>query len=279
LVRQTPRESAPESVSLSVRDSVVVRHPPGGEWLYAKVYLLHDLHDALLVREVTTLVERMGNAVDRWFFLRYRDPWAHLRLRFHGPVDRTLPPFRDWARAAISSGLIRNVVLDTYEPETERYGGAEALPFAERLFHADSVAVVEQLALRASGKLESSIETLAAANYVELLESLGDWSWREWVLDTFPVEMSNQIPAAVRRDAVRRIEPERHQLRVAAARAYGKAIGVPAGPDRVHVPGVLSVLHMHANRLIGLDREAERRSYGLLRAAVRKHLDERRHRR
>lgn len=281
VVAARQRPAVPDNPSWHTREAVSLRHQPGGEWLYAKLYLLEDLHDGFLVKQIRQLVERLPATVDRWLFLRYRDPEAQLRLRFHGPADQlhaeALPVLHEWADAAASAGLIRRLVLDAYEPETERYGGAAALPFAEKLFHADSAAVVEQLALRASGKLSLPIETLAAANYVELLDSLGDWDWRQWVLDAFPVELSNQVPAGVRREAVRRIDSERHWGRADAARAYGEALGIETGD--VHPSAVMAILHMHANRLIGIDREAERRSYGLLRAAVRKHLDERRHRR
>ena len=41
--------------------------------------------------------------------------------------------------------LLWKVQLDTYERETERYGGPDGIELAERLFHADSEAVLDTL--------------------------------------------------------------------------------------------------------------------------------------
>jgi len=88
-----------------------------------------------------------AGGADQWFFIRYADPGWHLRLRVHGAPDRllheTLPPAAPrhgtaaWRPA--SSGASK---LDTYEREVERYGGEAGIGLAERVFHADSDAVL-----------------------------------------------------------------------------------------------------------------------------------------
>ncbi|UNZ21268.1 lantibiotic dehydratase [Streptomyces sp. 891-h] len=264
-----------------------VRHAPGGEWLYAKVYAARDRLDTLLVRDLPPLLERVEQDVDRWFFLRYLDPGPHLRLRLHGAPEtirsHVLPALHQWAGTAADEGLIRKVVLDTYEPETERYGGPEALVAAERLFHADSRLVTAQLAARARGGLPMPLETLAALNHAALLGSLGDWDWWSWVLAAYPMDVQNEIPANRRRAAVRladeyadesagggELTAEREAL-AQAAREYGRALGIGTarGPSPERAGAVAGVLHMHANRLLGMDAAAERHSYGILRSLVR----------
>ncbi|TDD46280.1 hypothetical protein E1263_36825 [Kribbella antibiotica] len=244
-----------------------IRHLPGGEWLYAKVYLMSDLHDAFLAGPVSRLVERMN--VDRWFFLRYADPDAHLRLRFHHGDPAVL---HDWAREMADLGLIRTMVLDEYEPETVRYGGPEVLEAAENLFCADSRAVVDQLQQRARGQLQLPIESLTALNYLNLLDDLGDLE--EWFVDTYPIELSNALPTPERTAFLHLFNDfaalDCWQQRTAAARAYGEAVAS-------NRQAVMSVLHLHANRLLGMDRSAENRAYGLLRVALRRQLDRRRH--
>nr|WP_273482978.1 lantibiotic dehydratase [Kribbella italica] len=258
------------------------RHQPGGEWLYAKVYALPDTQDSLLVRRVSGLVQQLPVSVDRWFFLRYKDPEAHLRLRIHGPSADILPVLHDWTTAAVEAGVIRSVVLDGYAPEIARYGGEDAMPVAERLFQADSVAVIDQLTLRAARQLDLPIETLVAVNCADLLASLGDWDWRRWVLDAFAIDLSNDVPPAVRREALPYLSgevlpPGLLGPRREAAREYGVQIGI--GTDEVQHQAIGAVLHLHANRLLGTDRTAEQRAYGLLRAAVRRQVGAREHRR
>ncbi|OEV03895.1 hypothetical protein AN216_09630 [Streptomyces oceani] len=297
-VRAGSRPTGPEGPS----GSGTPLHAPGGEWLYAKLYAARDRLEPLLVRELAPLLARVDSAgdVDRWFFLRYADPGAHLRLRLHGEPaalrERVLPVLHDWVETATSQGTLRKLVLDTYEPEAERYGGPDALTAAERLFHADSRLVTAQLTARTRGQLSAPVETLAATNHALLLGALGDWDWWHWVLATYPMELQNRIPARQRRAAAHVVEPAlrapadpserpdseeplseeppevvtaRAEL-TRAARAYGRALRLGSGdPSTARGSAVASVLHMHANRLLGTDRAAEQRSYGLLRAAVR----------
>jgi thiopeptide-type bacteriocin biosynthesis protein len=125
---------------------------PGSEWLYVKLYTGAATADRLLAGAVAPLVKSAlgSGAADGWFFIRYGDPDWHLRLRFHGPPERlralanelpgALEPFH-------RERLLWKVQFDTYEREVERYGGPEAMLLAERLFQADSEAVLELLEL------------------------------------------------------------------------------------------------------------------------------------
>ncbi|MGI5120650.1 lantibiotic dehydratase [Marinactinospora thermotolerans] len=288
LLSLRPGPPAPAPARLAPR----VAHPPGGEWLYAKVYVARDRMDALLVRDLPAFLSTVEADVDRWFFLRYVDPAPHLRLRLHGRPERllsaVLPALHAWAAAVTERGVIRKVVLDTYEPEVLRYGGPDAIEYAERLFDADSRVVAGQLAARARGVTAPPLETLAAMNHAELLRGLGEWDWCGWVLDTYPIELQKEVAPTVRRTAAPLADPDRCRrlagppgradelfahwpARAAAARAYGRALGIGGSkrPSPAAATAVAGLLHMHANRLLGMDPAAERRSYGLLRSAVR----------
>ncbi len=267
IVSTAEREAVAPNPSWKTATAPRIRHLPGGDWLYAKLYLMSDLHDAFLAGPVSRLVERMN--VDRWFFLRYADPDAHLRLRFqHG--DPAI--LHDWAREVAEAGLIRTMVLDEYEPETVRYGGPEVLAAAEDLFCADSRAVIDQLQQRARGQLKMPIESLTALNHLDLLQSFGDLE--QWFIGTYPIDLSNEVPVAERTEFLqlqKEFQPlDCWQQRAPVARAYGEAV------ER-NKQAVMSILHLHANRLLGMDRSAENRSYGLLRAVLRRELDRRRH--
>ncbi|MFB6719264.1 lantibiotic dehydratase [Kribbella sp. NPDC056345] len=278
VVARAPRPAVPRTRAWQTTTGK--RHRPGGEWISAKVYAQPDSHDGLLAKQVHALLRRLPGGVDSWFFLRYKDPDAHLRLRFHGA--EVLPVLNDWAEEAAAAGALRSLVLDEYEPEVARYGGPDAMRPAERLFQADSAAVIGQLQLRAVRRLDLPIETLVAANQADLLASLGDWDWQHWVLNAFPIALSNDVPPAHRKAAMPVIdEPPADVVplwtpRRAAAREYGELIGI--GTNDVQHQAIGAVLHLHANRLLGTDRAAEHRAYGLLRAAVRRQVGRREHR-
>jgi lantibiotic biosynthesis protein len=120
---------------------------PGSEWTYLKLYTGPASADTLLREMIAPLAHELisSGAADRWFFLRYGDPRFHLRVRFHGDEPAILGAVQQLAARALEAGLARDAELGTYQREIERYGGADGMLVAERLFHADSDAVVALL--------------------------------------------------------------------------------------------------------------------------------------
>lgn len=121
--------------------------PPGSEWTYLKLYTGSATADRLLTEEIGPCVRALvaAGATDQWFFLRYEDPLFHLRIRAHGDPDRIRTGFEALAARAIDEGLASDAQFGTYVREIERYGGAQGIVVAERMFHADSDAVVDVL--------------------------------------------------------------------------------------------------------------------------------------
>lgn len=267
-------------------------HGPGSSWLYAKLYCSPERQDALLAGKVPELLERLPEGVDRWFFLRYRDPAPHLRLRFHGAG--LLPRLGEWHRELRQQGLCGRMVIDGYEPEWERYGGPEAMAAAEAAFEADSRACLEQLALTRAGTLTLDPRVLVAANYVDLVHRFHAGAGEKAalrLLDGEGPEGHRAAPKSLRGEARRIIAPDGdwHELgrlpggaellriwdrRGPAVTAYGarlRELGDAAWGSEA--TAVAAVLHMHHNRLAGTVRKAEEESLALARTAVRAHID------
>jgi thiopeptide-type bacteriocin biosynthesis protein len=126
--------------------------PPGGEWLYLKVYTGPATADQVLRDTVGPVVREAlaTGSANRWFFLRYGDPDWHVRLRFHGEPGRLLgellPALTLALQPLLEQGQVRKLQLDTYVQELERYGEGPAMVLAERLFQADSEAALAILA-------------------------------------------------------------------------------------------------------------------------------------
>jgi len=145
-VRTTPPRSAltPARPEAAAEGEV----PPGADWLYFKLYCGTATADGVL-RQVVAPVARQAlesGAADRWFFIRYGDPGWHLRVRFHGEPktlhDQVLPRLQAAAAALLDDGRLWKVQIDTYQREVTRYGGPHGIDLAERLFWADSEAVL-----------------------------------------------------------------------------------------------------------------------------------------
>lgn len=192
------RDGAPAVRSERVRRSFA----PGSEWLYAKLYTGTATADRLLREVVRPLAAGAlaSGAADRWFFIRYGDPDWHLRVRLHGDPARLLsevvPRLHELAEPLLADGSLWKVQLDTYDREVERYGGPAGIEPAERLFHADSEAVVEVL------------DTLSG-------DEGADFRWRLALcgVDTLLADLG--MDAAAKRDVVRAME-------AGMAREFGK---------------------------------------------------------
>jgi len=152
--------------------------PPGSEWLYLKLYTGRSTADQLLREFVHPFVERALSSGDaeQWFFIRYGDPFWHLRLRFKGSPDklhsRLLPTFNAAIEAFIAAGKVWRVQIDTYEREVERYGGAEGIVLAEQIFQADSETVL-RIIERWSGNEGLEARRLLALRSID--QMLGDF--------------------------------------------------------------------------------------------------------
>ena len=137
------------------------RFPPGSEWLYVKLFTgTATRGPGAAAGRARRRVVAHGGGADQWFFIRYGDPDWHLRLRIHGAPDRllheTLPLLHRVTAPLLDTGQLWRVQLDTYEREVERYGGEAGICLAERVFHADSdavLAVVRQLTGDAGAEL------------------------------------------------------------------------------------------------------------------------------
>ncbi|GHB24020.1 lantibiotic dehydratase [Streptomyces viridiviolaceus] len=291
----TPPPPAPRTGRTPVRRSPTRIHLPGEDWLFVKLYAEPAAHDSLLTDHLPTLLEEVEEDVDRWFFLRYRDPEPHLRLRLHGDPDRlntrVLPLLARRTRGLIESGALRTMGLDVYRPETDRYGGERAQEAAERFFRTDSLSALLQLRARRSASAPPPDDVLAAAGHAVLLDSLGDWDWCSWVDHTFTKGPEHDAHRRHRASADRLIRPGEAARLTAEAlsspalaqlwtgtpepRAYGRLVLDAAPADRDEA--VLSLLHMRHNRLFGIDPAAEARGYAVLRGAARAHLGRRKH--
>ncbi|WP_129297664.1 lantibiotic dehydratase [Streptomyces lydicus] len=261
---------------------------PGGAWLYAKIYLPRARQSEVLARHLAPLTDpgllRRAGA-DLWFFLRYEDPAPHIRLRFHGKPESLwpvlLPELHSWAQARTEAGLIAKVALDTYEPETERYGGPDALPHAERFFHADSESVVTALAMSPGRPADPTLQ--AALGVLGILTRLGSPEQAlDWVSTPSVLAHRKDVPRARKQAVAALLDPHGRPRPPAAAdgRCAGWSTRGPAltGLREVLTAGegdgdrtgrvALSLTHLHCNRLFGPRPEQELSAHVTAREAL-----------
>lgn len=266
---------------------------PGSEWLYLKWYGADQRADAFIggpLREFCRQAEEQGWAAGS-FFMRYADPDPHLRWRFCGHPEQLhtalLPQLYRFTRQCVEDGLLSRLVIDTYDPEIERYGGQTLIGVAEQLFCLDSRVVAEWIHARQSGHISLNPHLLAVISVIDIMERFGlsffeQFEWLNTIVQHKDhLELFRQHrPFLIKFGDAREDFAQLRQLPEGAAilpmlQARGEAIArYTEGIRTCQAEGTLtntpedlmqSVIHMHLNRLFGIQREEEQKVLTLAR--------------
>jgi thiopeptide-type bacteriocin biosynthesis protein len=121
------------------------------EWVYLRIYTGTGYSDRVLRDCIAPIMQeaQQSGLIDRWFFIRYKDQFEHLRLRFHSPhqadLMSTLVQLQARLKLARQDGLLWRIQTDDYVVEEERYAGKEGLALCEELFRLDSEDILRLL--------------------------------------------------------------------------------------------------------------------------------------
>ncbi|QBD82613.1 hypothetical protein EPA93_44275 [Ktedonosporobacter rubrisoli] len=294
-ISQQPSQRSPTllKTSLTAHRPVIGQkdrsHYPGTRWSYLKWFVAHYQQDELIAGPIRTMAKnlREQGKIDMWFFIRYDDPYPHLRLRFHSKLDvdpyELLMTLLQWSQQLAQKGSIRSYCVDTYEQEIERYGGPDAMALAEQLFCIDSTIVSECLCALAMQQVSLDATALA----VFLLDQFSTmWGvepqlrlqWldrytdkyafkaqfrpqRKWYCELLSASHLSNASNLGRQpaDLLRLLEPHRSYVRsLTNELEHLSALDLLWGPLE---PIWHSLNHMHCNRLLGINRQQEQLVY------------------
>ncbi|MDB1086179.1 lantibiotic dehydratase [Streptomyces sp. ACA25] len=247
------------------RPGPATRHLPGGPWLSAALPV-PAVHQESVLRQLPEVLAPATEHIHRWFWLRYHTPALgdHLRIRVHGAPEalaaHVLPLLATWCTTLAAEHLAGGMVLEPYAPETERYGGPDAIGAAEDVFAADSAFAARCLALTDALPDRLLIAATSAADIARTVAdqprlalrghglSAADRRARETLrprLRTTRTDPASLIPADLA-DAM----AARHQTLT----AYRPTLTDPDVADLC----ASDLVHMHCNRLLGPDPAHER---------------------
>ncbi|MFJ8194730.1 lantibiotic dehydratase [Streptomyces sp. NPDC096094] len=259
--------------------------PAASSVLLAALYGDARRQDALLSRHLPDLLERLGGPP--WWFIRFRDPEQHVRLRIALPAPEafteTARTVSAWADELRGAGLLADLRYPTSYRETGRWGSGAAWDAAEDVFRADSRAVLAQLSQprRPHGR------TLVAAHTVSIASAfLGSTeAGMRWLIDHIPPTAPGPVPRPQFTDAVRLADPGDDWAALRADPAGAAIVAAWADRDaalaayRRHLPGphtqgialddvLTSLLHVHFVRHIAVNFPEEEVCLHLARAAA-----------
>jgi len=99
---------------------------PGSEWLYYKLYMHPAASNEILVSHILKCISqlRVQGLMKKWFFVRFKDPAYHLRIRLQLTPKHAgfaLNKFSKILEKLAAAGIIQRYSLESYEREIERY--------------------------------------------------------------------------------------------------------------------------------------------------------------
>lgn len=259
---------------------------PYENWLYLKLYCRKDREEELIAFKIRELGEELQQKLQiEHFFMRYMDPKPHIRLRFYGEpalLMQATPVIMAWVRELERQRIIGDMNICTYEKEIERYGGAGLMPFAEKLFRVDSVIVEEILCRKRLKQLDMDELEIAVASVLFYVCRFYDGFWeqlsyltrnhhdgsyrnefkekKDKLLTLFDLENGwehfqsreeGKVFFSLSEQRNPWIDDYKEQIKQENTREEFK--------DNI----VNSVLHLHCNRLLGTNRELERKVMAL----------------
>jgi len=116
---------------------------PGDKWLYIKLYMGPETAESWLTGILPALLLELKekSMTANFFFIRYLDPFFHIRLRFelNNPeyFSTLVRLCREHSMDYFENEMIWKAEIGTYEREVERYGEDWILN-AEKIFSCDS---------------------------------------------------------------------------------------------------------------------------------------------
>jgi thiopeptide-type bacteriocin biosynthesis protein len=215
-----------------------------------------DQHDEILA-DLAELLPDVREMFDRWFWLRYRTQalGPHLRVRFHGTPavlgGELLPAVSQWGARLVADALASGFSVEPYDQEIERYGGPTAIEAAEEVFAADSDLVLATLTATHEPDKRLVVAALTAATVARTLAGRDPAALGRPRLDRAAHRRLADLRRLVNdaaRDGTTTLPPS-HPAWAAyldALRAYHDRLPADRRADCAS-----SVIHMHANRLLG----------------------------
>ncbi|MGI5353027.1 lantibiotic dehydratase [Streptomyces sp. CA-250714] len=262
-----------------------IQTPGVSSALLATLYGDPRRQDTLLTQHLPELLNRLGNPP--WWFIRFRDPHQHLRVRIALPEPATFAEaartVSTWADDLRAASLLSDLRFPTSYREMGRWGSGAAWDAAEEVFRADSRAVVAQL----SQPRRPAQRALVAAHTVAIATMfLGSTeAGMRWLVDHLPRTAPMPAPRPEFTETVRLADPSNGWQALRGAPGGQPIVEAWADRDntlaayRPHFPGpdtqgialddvLSSLLHVHFVRHVGIDFDEEAICHYLARATA-----------
>ncbi len=262
-----------------------IQAPAASSVLLAALYGDPRRQDTILARHVPDLMRRLD--FPSWWFIRFRDPQQHLRLRIALPdpddFADTARMVSAWADELRAAGLLADLRYPTSYREMGRWGSGPAWDAAEAVFRADSRAVVAQLVQ----PVRPAPRPLIAAHFFAVASAFlgSSVGGARWLIDHIPPTAPAPVPRPQFAESVTLSDPSGDWAALRSVPGGTAIVDAWAGRAtalaayRPHLPGphtdgiavddvLTSLLHTHFVRHLAVNFPEEEICLYLARAAA-----------
>jgi thiopeptide-type bacteriocin biosynthesis protein len=253
---------------------------PFDEWLSINLYINPILANKFISHQLMDFVDNIKNSkgFKKWFFIRYEDPDFHIRLRIKAAqkllLGEVVSKLHEWLKSLTNNGFMIRASINTYEREIERYGGPKSISLLEDLFYLDSEISAGVLYASSENMLNIvDLTLLAAYTFDKIMDNLGVGInnrvqfYRNWSNDTIKYP-TNNFKNDLKQLILLKDDVKYNDSLLESMLFFGAKQTKKIGEKLViyenkglllnNVDDILrSYLHMHCNRLIGINRNAE----------------------
>nr|WP_285840964.1 lantibiotic dehydratase [Cytobacillus kochii] len=248
---------------------------PGSEWFYIKVYSPKNKQNDILKDHLYPFIMKNleSKVMKKFFYMRYKDKYHHLRIRFEIEEEKRDCFFKEIIQLFNELNFlyyIERITIDTYEREIERYGEVNLIGHAEEIFFIDSLISLELLEnkdniipqefiymLSILGIVNSFLST--SEEKIHFLKKYKNHStnkvWRFLKMNFEKYTFDYELEKGKRKSNFDNIEYFNEIIN--KYRHFINNELVDKELTNVHERILHSLIHMHLNRLIGLERELE----------------------
>jgi lantibiotic biosynthesis protein len=263
------------------------------DWLYIKLFLPQDKAPEFISTQLKSFISFLLEKqwIDKWFYIRYHDEKSQIRLRLHGNPEvinvQVLQTLTSWCTHCIHHQILGDYSLNNYEREVERYGGPNLIDTMEDFFYDDSMLCSHLLEGLQTKQITLPAECLAALGIIYILKCC--YSDENLMLSALPViekdfnklgglraELKTVVKLAsflisgsLNFEAIEKMAPHLSSIFEHFDRCASRLTPMSQKLDPLFEEGISwnsklhlvdSLVHMHCNRLLGIDPELEKKA-------------------
>jgi len=155
-------------------------------WFCLYVYC-NPPFENLLVNHILPIIENLldDDKIKNFFFIRYFEDGPHIRLRINfqnthflntskREIIQRLLNYLELKDASYQSISAPRILKTKYNPEFERYGGANGIAIAEQIFHFSSVHILKSIKSNSHWSYSKAMYLALSMNYIMISELIID---------------------------------------------------------------------------------------------------------